>query len=130
MAKIISVTNQKGGCAKTTTVSNLAASLGNLGKKVLVIDNDAQGNLTSSLGIKDFSNTIYHLINYNTSIDKVILKTNFKNVDIIPSNLDYSNIELELASISKREYKLKNILNNSNLNYDYILIDCNPSLSL
>jgi chromosome partitioning protein len=128
--KIISICNQKGGCAKTTTVSNLSACLGHLGKRVLVIDNDSQGNLTQSLGIKNPKNTIYELLINKSSLEECSIKTEYENLDIVPSNMNFANAELALANVKQKEYLLKNALTKSKLNYDFILIDCSPSLSL
>jgi len=135
--KIISVINQKGGVGKTTTVINLAAGLSNQGKKILVIDLDPQGNATTGLGLNNLENsneTIYGVLNGTKSISAAIKKTQFKNLDIITSNVDLSGLEVETAGDSKRAFILKDkltaYLNNSTDNYDYILIDCPPSLSL
>ena len=135
--KIISVINQKGGVGKTTTVVNLAAGLSMKGKKVLVIDLDPQGNATTGLGLSNTSNsdtTIYSVLNGNNKISDVIQKTSFENLNLITSNVDLSGLEVETASDSRRAFKLKDelsaILNDSRTSYDYILIDCPPSLSL
>jgi len=135
--QIISVINQKGGVGKTTTVINLAAGLSQLGKKILVIDLDPQGNATTGLGLSNMSNsseTIYGVLNGSKSISDVIKNTNFKNLDIISSNVDLSGLEVETADDSNRAFimkvKLAAYLNNSGASYDYILIDCPPSLSL
>ena len=135
--KIISVINQKGGVGKTTTVVNLAAGLSMKGKKVLVIDLDPQGNATTGLGLSNTSNsdtTIYTVLNGNKKISDVIQKTSFENLNLITSNVDLSGLEVETASDSRRAFKLKDelsaILNDSRASYDYILIDCPPSLSL
>ena len=135
--QIISVINQKGGVGKTTTVINLAAGLSQLGKKILVIDLDPQGNATTGLGLSNMSNsseTIYGVLNGSKSISDVIKNTKFKNLDIISSNVDLSGLELETADDSNRAFimkiKLASYLNNSGGSYDYILIDCPPSLSL
>ena len=135
--QIISVIIQKGGVGKTTTVINLAAGLSQLGKKILVIDLDPQGNATTGLGLSNMSNsseTIYGVLNGSKSISDVIKNTKFKNLDIISSNVDLSGLELETADDSNRAFimkiKLASYLNNSGGSYDYILIDCSPSLSL
>tara|TARA_B100000787_G_scaffold124614_1_gene93921 strand:- start:6777 stop:7571 length:795 start_codon:yes stop_codon:yes gene_type:complete len=135
--QIISVINQKGGVGKTTTVINLAAGLSHQGKKVLVIDLDPQGNATTGLGLSNLENsdyTIYGVLNGTRSISEVIKKTEFKNLDIITSNVDLSGLEVETASDNERAFilkvKLAAYLNNSGGSYDYILIDCPPSLSL
>jgi len=135
--KIISVINQKGGVGKTTTVINLAAGLTMKGKKILVIDLDPQGNATTGLGLSNTENaelTIYSVLNGNKKISEVIQPTKFENLNLITSNVDLSGIEVETAGDSRRAFKLKDelasILNDSGPSYDYILIDCPPSLSL
>ena len=135
--KIISVINQKGGVGKTTTVINLAAGLTMKGKKILVIDLDPQGNATTGLGLSNTTSsdqTIYNVLNGNKNISDVIQTTKFENLDLISSNVDLSGLEVETAGDSRRAFKLKDelalILNNSELSYDYIIIDCPPSLSL
>ena len=135
--KIISIINQKGGVGKTTTVINLAAGLAQQEKKVLVIDLDPQGNATTGLGLSNLENssdTIYGILNGTKSISEVIKKTEYKNLDIITSNVDLSGLEVEIANDSERAFilkvKLATYLNDSRGSYDYILIDCPPSLSL
>ena len=135
--QIISVINQKGGVGKTTTVINLAAGLTQLNKKVLIIDLDPQGNATTGLGLSNIdssSNTIYGVLNGAKDINGVIKKTQFKNLDIVTSNVDLSGLEVETADDSNRAFilkgKLGSYLNNSRGLYDYLLIDCPPSLSL
>ena len=135
--KIISVINQKGGVGKTTTVINLAAGLSMKGKKVLVIDLDPQGNATTGLGLSNnitSEASIYNVLNGKKKISEVIQSTSFENLNLITSNVDLSGLEVETADDSRRAFKLKDeltpILNDSRATYDYILIDCPPSLSL
>ena len=135
--RIISVINQKGGVGKTTTVINLAAGLSMKGKKILVIDLDPQGNATTGLGLSnttDSETTIYSVLNGEKKISDVIQQTRFKNLNLITSNVDLSGLEVETAGDSRRAFKLKDeltaILNDSKPLYDYIIIDCPPSLSL
>ena len=135
--KIISVINQKGGVGKTTTVINLAAGLSMKGKKILVIDLDPQGNATTGLGLSNTESseqTIYSVLNGNKKISEVVKKTKFENLDLITSNVDLSGLEVETAGDSRRAFMLKDelaaYLNDSRASYDYVLIDCPPSLSL
>ena len=132
MGKSIAVFNQKGGVGKTTTNVNLSASIGKLGKKVLVLDMDPQGNTTSGYGIdKDnIENTIYEVIIENLDIRDAIIKTEFENIDIIPSASELSGAEIELANEKDREFKLRNSLYKIKDKYDYIFIDCPPSLGM
>jgi chromosome partitioning protein len=135
--KIISIINQKGGVGKTTTVINLAAGLAQQEKKILVIDLDPQGNATTGLGLSNLENsseTIYGVLNDTKTISEVIKKTEFKNLDIVSSNVDLSGLEVETAGDSERAFILKGkltaFLNDSRGYYDYILVDCPPSLNL
>ena len=131
MGKIISIVNQKGGVGKTTTAVNLASAVGVAGKKVLLIDLDPQGNTTSAYGIaKNTKNTSYSLLMGEISASEAIVKTAFKNVDVIPTTMDLAGAEIELISVSSRENALKNALSSIRENYDFIFIDCPPSLSI
>ena len=132
MGKIIAIANQKGGVGKTTTSINLAASLGVLEKKVLLIDADPQANATSGIGIDVESVDIgtYQLLEHSNSAMQAIKKTETPNLDIIPAHIDLVAIEIELVDKDEREYMLKKALHDIKDAYDYILIDCAPSLGL
>ena len=132
MGKIIAIANQKGGVGKTTTSINLAASLGVLEKKVLLIDADPQANASSGLGIDvdAVEGGTYHVLEHSLSAKDAIVKTSSPNVDIIPANIDLVAIEIELVDKEDREYMLKKALVHITDDYDYILIDCAPSLGL
>ena len=130
MAKIIGVANQKGGVGKTTTAVNLAAALGVLEKKILIIDADPQANATSGLGIEQSEFSTYNLLEHSSDAAKCIQKTSSPNLDIIPSHIDLVAAEIELVDRENREYMLKEALKSVRDNYDYIIIDCAPSLGL
>lgn len=132
MGKIIAIANQKGGVGKTTTSINLAASLGVLEKKVLLIDADPQANATSGIGIDVESVEIgtYQLLEHSNSAKDAIIQSSTPNLDIIPAHIDLVAIEIELVDKPSREYMLKNALADIKEDYDYILIDCAPSLGL
>ncbi len=132
MGKIVSVVNQKGGVGKTTTAVNLAAAIGISNKKVLVVDADPQGNTTSGYGInkKETSITSYELLIGKGTAEAAAIKTEFKNVDIVPSSIDLAAAEVDLIEIDHRESQLKMALASAREKYDYIFIDCPPSLGL
>ncbi|MFV8282710.1 ParA family protein [Christiangramia marina] len=132
MGKIIAIANQKGGVGKTTTSVNLAASLGVLEKKILLIDADPQANATSGLGIdvEEVENGTYQLLEHSVKVEDAIQKTNSPNLDIIPAHIDLVAIEIELVDQENRESMLKRAITPLKELYDYILIDCAPSLGL
>ena len=130
MTKIIAVANQKGGVGKTTTSVNLSACLGVLEKKILLIDADPQANATSSFGINDIENGTYHCLEHQKNAIECIQKSSSPNLDIMPAQLDLVAAELELVDKDLREFMLKNALQEVKKNYDYIIIDCAPSLGL
>lgn len=132
MGKIISIVNQKGGVGKTTTAVNLAAAMGMLDQKVLLVDADPQGNTTSGYGINKRSPacSTYNLLVGTGQIQQAIIKTKYKNVDIVPSNMDLAGAEIELIDIERREGQLKRALAPVRDEYDYIFVDCPPSLGL
>ncbi len=142
MGKIIAIVNQKGGVGKTTTSINLSASLGMLGKKVLMVDLDPQGNATTGVGVdkKGINNSIYEVLTLRSSIDDAIIKTKSIGLDVIPAYLNLAGVEMELIELEKkyretnqkinRVMRLKDELNKVKDRYDFILIDCPPSLGI
>lgn len=132
MSKTIAIANQKGGVGKTTTAINLAAALGVLEKKILLIDADPQANATSGLGVdvNKVNYGTYQLLEHSIVINDAIIKTNSPNLDLIPSHIDLVASEIELVNLESREHMLKKALEKVKNDYDYILIDCAPSLGL
>ena len=132
MGKIVSISNQKGGVGKTTTAINLASNLVELGKKILLLDIDPQGNSGSGLGleVQSLNKTTYELLIGELSAREVIHKTFVDRLDIIPSNINLSGLEVDFLGIDKKEFKLRDALASVKQDYDYILIDCPPSLGV
>ncbi len=132
MGRAIAIANQKGGVGKTTTSINLSATLAEKGKKVLVIDTDPQGNTTSGFGLNknQLENTIYELLIGQCNVEEALCKDVVEGVDIIPSNVNLAAVEIELLDIENKEYVLKNSVETIRDNYDFIIIDCPPSLSM
>lgn len=132
MGKAISVCNQKGGVGKTTTAINLGAFLAMAGKQLLLIDMDPQGNTTSGLGIDKNSimQSIYNVLIDATAAEKAVMPTQVERLSLIPSNIDLTGIEVELAGLDKREFRLRSAIDSLKGNYDYIIMDCPPSLGL
>lgn len=132
MGRIRAIANQKGGVGKTTTAINLSASLASLGKKVLAVDMDPQGNMTSGLGVdKDgVQYSIYDLIIGNVGIEECLCRQAIENLDVLPSNINLSAAEIELIGVDNKEYILKGEIDKVRENYDYIIIDCPPALSM
>lgn len=132
MSRIIAIANQKGGVGKTTTSINLSACLAEMGKKVLTIDLDPQGNTTSGLGIDkdELDNTVYELILGESSVRKCLVKTDIENLYVLPSNVDLAGAEIELLGVNNKEYILKNEIDYIKDDFDYIIIDCPPSLNM
>lgn len=132
MGRIIAIANQKGGVGKTTTAINLSACLAEKGQKVLAVDMDPQGNMTSGLGMEKNSvdKTIYDLLIGEITVEEVIVENLLDNLDIIPTSIDLSAVEIELIDIEDKEYVLKKSINEVKDKYDFIIIDCPPSLSM
>lgn len=132
MAKSIAVANQKGGVGKTTTAVNLAAVIASFGNRVLLVDADPQGNATSGIGIQrgSFRRSLYHSIVLDEPISAITLATSIKSLDVVPSNKDLAGAEIELVEVDHREFRLKSALATVEANYDYVIIDCPPSLGL
>ncbi len=132
MGKIIAITNQKGGVGKTTTTINLSACLAEAGKRVLVVDIDPQGNTTSGFGIdkNELDNTVYEMFLGDSAIQNCIIKGVVANVDLLPSNVNLAAAEIELIGVDKKEFILKQEIEWIKDSYDFIIIDCPPSLSM
>lgn len=131
MAKVISIANQKGGVGKTTTAVNLSACIAEKGKRVLLVDIDPQGNATSGLGVEAHQDkSVYNVLVDSTPIEETIQKTMIKKLDVCPANINLAGAEIELVSMVSRENRLKKAIDSIRDNYDYIFIDCPPSLGL
>ena len=132
MGKIVAIANQKGGVGKTTTAINLASTIGVLDRKVLLIDSDPQANTTAGVGIdeSELEFGLYDCLVDKNMIKKAIIETDIPNLDLLPSNIDLVGAEIELVTKSKREYALKKALKKVKNDYDYIIIDCLPSLGI
>lgn len=132
MGRIIAVANQKGGVGKTTTAINLSACLATKGKRVLAVDMDPQGNMTSGLSVdKDMvEHTVYDILIGQADVEEVLQREVFENLDVLPTNIDLSGAEIELIDAENKEYILRDAINKVRDNYDFIIIDCPPSLSM
>src|SRR5687767_6024393 len=132
MARIIAVANQKGGVGKTTTAVNLAATIASWGKRVLLVDADPQGNATSGAGVQrgSFRRGLYHSLVLDEPISSITLASVVPSLDVVPSNKDLAGAEIELVEVEQREFRLKRALATVEPNYDYLIIDCPPSLGL
>ena len=131
MGRVIAIANQKGGVGKTTTATNLSACLAEKGKKILAIDVDPQGNMSSALGINKNSveNTVYELILGECTFEECLQKDTIENLSVIPSNVNLAGAEIELIGIEDKEYILKNHIDKIRDKYDFVIIDCPPSLN-
>ncbi len=132
MGRIIAIANQKGGVGKTTTAINLSACLAEAGQRVLVIDIDPQGNTTSGLGVvkDEVEQTVYEVLIQESDISDAIIKNIYDNLDIIPSNVNLAGAEIDLIDVEDREYILKSAIEEVRDNYDFVILDCPPSLSM
>lgn len=132
MTRILSVVNQKGGVGKTTTAVNMATALAAIGKHILLVDLDPQGNASTGLGVESAQRhtTSYDVLLRGALMDDAIVKTIIPQLDMVAANIDLSAAEIELASLADREYQLKRAIQQSSINYDYVIVDCPPSLGL
>lgn len=132
MGRIIAIANQKGGVGKTTTAINLSACLADKGKKVLAVDMDPQGNMTSGLGLdkESIEKTVYDMIIGESDIEEVLQKEAMENLDVLPTNIDVSAAEIELIDVENKEFIVRNSIQKIRDNYDFVIIDCPPSLSM
>lgn len=132
MGRIIAIANQKGGVGKTTTAINLSACLADKGKKVLAVDMDPQGNMTSGLGLDKelLEKTVYDMIIGESDIEEVLQKETMENLDVLPTNIDLSAAEIELIDVENKEFIVRNSIQKIRDNYDFVIIDCPPSLSM
>lgn len=132
MGRIIAIANQKGGVGKTTTAINLSACLADKGKKVLAVDMDPQGNMTSGLGLdkESIEKTVYDMIIGESDIEEVLQKEAMENLDVLPANIDLSAAEIELIDVENKEFIVRNSIQKIRDNYDFVIIDCPPSLSM
>src|SRR6476620_5491109 len=132
MAKSIAVANQKGGVGKTTTAVNLAAVIASWGNRVLLVDADPQGNATSGIGIQrgSFRKSLYHSLVLDEPISQITMPTSVASLEVVPANKDLAGAEIELVEVEQREFRLKRALLPVESNYDYLIIDCPPSLGL
>ena len=132
MGRTIAIANQKGGVGKSTTAINLSSCLGEMGQKVLTIDMDPQGNTTSGMGVEknEVENTIYELLLGESKLEDCIIPLNFDNLSLIPSNVNLAGAEIELIGVEDKEFILKNAIDQVRDQYDFIIIDCPPSLNM
>ena len=132
MSRVIAIANQKGGVGKTTTAINISACLADIGRKTLLIDTDAQANATSGLGVdpRQISRSIYHVLMDGAAVSDVIISTDLKLLSLLPANFDLMGAEVEMVSLIARESRLRSALKSIRDQYDYIIIDCPPSLGL
>ena len=132
MGRIIAIANQKGGVGKTTTAINLSACLADKGKKVLAVDMDPQGNMTSGLGLdkESIEKTVYDMIIGESDIEEVLQKEAMENLDVLPTNIDLSAAEIEVIDVENKEFIVRNSIQKIRDNYDFVIIDCPPSLSM